>query len=188
MMAQQFYLQMSGVPGSGKSTVAAAVAEATDGVIIDHDITKSALLEAGVPPALARKASYSVLKSVAGHLLMQGKSVIFDSPCFYDSLLESGMQLARRFGAAYLYIECVLNDLEQLDRRLRSRPRHPSQVAGVQGQPTPASGEVLVNEQVFLEWMRGMKRPAGDYLVLDTSDDIEAVTQAAVAYVFSRIH
>jgi predicted ATPase len=88
---RQFFLQMSGVPGSGKSTVAVAVAQATHAVIIDHDVTKSALLDAGVPGATAGKASYAVLHALARHLLVQGKSVIFDSPCFYTVLLDRGV-------------------------------------------------------------------------------------------------
>jgi predicted kinase len=62
MKTHQFFLQMSGVPGSGKTTIAMAVSQATDAVIIDHDVTKSALLDAGVPAAIAGKASYEVLR------------------------------------------------------------------------------------------------------------------------------
>jgi hypothetical protein len=120
--------------------------------------------------------------------MTQGKSVIFDSPCFYTDLLESGLELSRHFGATYLYIECVLNDLDELDRRLRSRTRHPSQVAGVRGEPTVGSGKTRVDEEVFLDWMKNMKRPERDYLVLDTSESIETVTQAVIAYVTSRIN
>ena len=36
---------MSGLPGSGKSTLARQITKRTKAVLIDHDITKSALLE-----------------------------------------------------------------------------------------------------------------------------------------------
>ena len=98
-------------------------------------MTKSALLEANVPVAIAGAASYSVLNTVARHLLRQGYSAIFDSPCFYVELLERGQQLAQEAGARYRYVECAVTDLEVLDRRLRMRPRMPSQVAGVWAPP-----------------------------------------------------
>ena len=134
-MTDLMFIQMSGAPGSGKTTIAQAIAAETGAVIIDHDITKSALLEADIPVSLAGRASYEVLGSLARHLLAQGHSVIFDSPCFYDNLLRRGQQLAKTFGATYRYIECVLEDLDELDRRLQTRPRHRSQVTGVRTSP-----------------------------------------------------
>ena len=73
MDKRQFFLQMSGVPGSGKTTVARAVAEATEAVIIDHDVSKSALLNANVPVEIAGPASYQVLQALGSHLLNQGR-------------------------------------------------------------------------------------------------------------------
>ncbi len=40
-----FFLQMSGFPGSGKSTLSREIARRLDAVIVDHDVTKTALLE-----------------------------------------------------------------------------------------------------------------------------------------------
>ena len=134
------FIQMSGAPGAGKTTIAHGVAKALGAVVIDHDITKSALLAADVPVALAGRASYQVLNALAGHLLQQGHSVIFDSPCFYTELLHRGQTLAADYGADYRYIACVLQDLDELDRRLQTRVRQPSQVAGVYTPPTPGWG------------------------------------------------
>src|SRR2546423_608664 len=113
---------MSGAPGSGKTTLAHAIAGRIGAAVIDHDVTKSALLAADVPAAIAGRASYAVLDALAQHLLAQRHSVIFDSPCFYEELLERGQRLARQAGAQYRYIECVVEDLHELDRRLRTRP------------------------------------------------------------------
>lgn len=41
-----FFLQMSGFPGSGKSTLAKLISKATNAIIVDHDISKTAILEA----------------------------------------------------------------------------------------------------------------------------------------------
>ncbi|HRW07371.1 MAG TPA: ATP-binding protein [Caldilineaceae bacterium] len=182
-MNQLFFVQMSGAPGAGKTTVARAIGKATGAVVIDHDVTKSALLAADVPVDLAGRASYQVLNAMASHLLQQGHSVIFDSPCFYEELLERGQRLAAESGATYRYIECVLNDLTELDRRLRTRERMPSQVAGVYAQPTAGSGKTESGEVLFQGWIARMKRPHGKYLTLDTTLPADQWIAHAIRYV-----
>jgi predicted kinase len=174
---------MSGVPGSGKTTIARAIAQRIGAIVIDHDITKSALLEAHMPAAIAGAASYSVLNAVARHLLQQGHSVIFDSPCFYEELLERGQQLAQAAHARYRYVECVVTDLAEIDRRLRTRSRMPSQVAGVWAPPTVGSGKTQTGADVFQDWIANMKRPAAGYLTLDTTQPLDMCIEAAIAYI-----
>jgi predicted kinase len=177
------FIQMSGAPGSGKTTLAHAIAGRIGALVIDHDVTKSALLAAEVPVAIAGRASYAVLDALARHLLAQRHSVIFDSPCFYEELLERGQRLAQQAGAQYRYIECVVEDLDELDRRLRTRPRLPSQVAGVWAPPTGGSGKVLSGDEVFRDWIANMKRPESGYLVLDTTRPLEVCLGEALAYI-----
>lgn len=183
----RFFLQMSGVPGAGKTTIATAIAAETGAVIIDHDVTKSALLEANVPVDLAGRGSYEVLGALAQHLLVQGHSVIHDSPCLYQNLLDRGQRLAAEFDVAYLYIECIVEDLAEIDRRLRTRSRHRSQLAGVYVEPTTGSGKATMGETVFSNWMANMKRPADGYLLLDTSRPAAVCIDEAMAYVRRRI-
>jgi hypothetical protein len=123
-----------------------------------------------------------VLDAMARHLLQQGHSVVFDSPCFYDDLLARGQRLAEECGATYRYIECVLNDLMELDRRLRTRERAPSQIAGVYAPPTVGSGKTESGEAVFRDWIANMKRPQSDYLTLDTARPREECIAVALAY------
>jgi predicted kinase len=182
-MPKLVFVQMSGVPGAGKTTVARAIAPSIDAIVIDHDVTKSALLSANVPVSLAGYASYMVLDALARHLLQQGQSVIFDSPCFYEELLTRGQQLAEEAGATYRYIECVAHDLDELDQRLRTRQRLPSQLAGVHVPPTEGSGKSNVDADVFRDWMANMKRPQGTYLVLNTLHPLETYLTEVIRYV-----
>ena len=87
-------VQMSGAPGSGKSTIARAVAAERGLVVIDHDVVKNAQLAAGLSFTQAGKLSYAVLLALAEDLLLQRQRVIIDSPCFYDELLEGGRAVA----------------------------------------------------------------------------------------------
>lgn len=182
-MIELMFIQMSGVPGAGKTTIAHAIARRIGAVVIDHDVTKSALLDANVSVSIAGAASYQVLNAMARHLLQQGYSVIFDSPCLYVELLERGQRLARAVNARYRYIECVVTDLDEIDRRLRTRPRMPSQLTGVRIAPTEGSGKTQAGDDVFCNWIANMQRPNTDYLVLDTTRPMELCVEAAIAYI-----
>ena len=178
----KLFIQMSGAPGAGKSTIAKAIAPKIGAVIIDHDITKSALLDADIPFGPAGEASYYVLYALAEDLLNQGFSIIFDSPCFYDELLARGQQIAKAGHATYAYIECVLHDLALLDQRLRTRTRQRSQVMGINQSPSDLMDDQSVNEDVFRDWIANMKRPKNNYLVLDTSQPIKICTKETLTY------
>ena len=89
-------VQMSGAPGSGKSTIARAVARERGPVVLDHDVVKDAQPGAGLPFARAGKISYAVLLALAEDLLGSGHQVVLDSPCFYDELLAGGRAVAAR--------------------------------------------------------------------------------------------
>lgn len=182
-MSDLVFIQMSGAPGAGKTTLARAIAPQIGAVIIDHDITKSALLEATVPPSTAGAASYTVLDALARDLLRQGWSVIFDSPCLYGELLERGQRLAHEAGARYRYIECWLADLDALDHRLRTRSRLPSQLSGIRVPPAIGTGKTEINDAVFREWIDTMKRPTENYLVIDTTQPLESYITTALAYI-----
>lgn len=179
---KQLFIQMSGAPGSGKSSIARAVARQIEAVIIDHDVTKSALLDAAVDPQVAGRASYAVLAALADDLLQQGHTVIFDSPCFYTELLENGQRLAQKVGAVYGYIECVVSDLAVLDARLRARQKRTSQVTAVYQTITDGSGQQWSGENLFQEWIVHMKRPQTRTLTLDTTQPIDICLEQAITY------
>lgn len=169
-MAALLLIQMSGCPGAGKSTVAREIGRRTGAVVLDHDILKSALLEDGVPWELAGRSSYQASRALAKSLLGQGLSVVLDSPCFYQQLLDEGLRLARETGACYRYVECVTEDLAEISRRLRSRTPLRSQRADLGlASADLAGGETVSGEELFREWMRNMKRPPHSYLRVDTS-------------------
>lgn len=95
-----FFLQMSGFPGSGKSTLAREISQTTGAVIVDHDISKTAILESlssqgyTMEGKVIGQLSYEVDWSLVYYYLSNGHSVIMDSPCLYRNLLETGLELA----------------------------------------------------------------------------------------------
>ena len=177
-----FFVQMSGVPGSGKSTIARAIGEHFHAIVLDHDDTKTAIKAAGIADALAGKASYEVLKALSTRFLAERHSVVFDSPCLYDELLHHGTSIAATCNAAYRYIECQLSDLEQLQQRLLTRTAKPSQVRSLSRQITHQGVQWSARE-LFVQWAANMKRPPQDHLTLDTSAPLADCLARALRYV-----
>jgi hypothetical protein len=65
--------------------------------VLDPDISKSALLAAAVPVAVAGHASYLVLDAMARHLLQQGHRLYQNSSLWAAPTDKSG-----NFGSEYL--------------------------------------------------------------------------------------
>ncbi len=184
----QYLIQMSGVPGSGKSTIAQGIAPVLNAIVVDHDVTKSAILSKGIDSDLAGQASYEVIKALVSKFLSQGFSVIIDSPCLYTELLEFGQCIARKHGVAYRYIECRLKDLEVLNQRINSRQSKPSQAryGPLEDYPIQHQGKPPRDRRaVFAEWAENMKRPE-NYQVIDTMARSGLCVEAALKYVQSN--
>jgi predicted kinase len=162
-----FLLQMSGVPGSGKSTVAAHVVATHGAVALDYDVIKTAVLDAGFDLTNSTKAAYETMYGLSRHLLTQGHNVVLDSPCFWPRILTEGTTIAAAHGARYKYIECHITDFELLDTRLRQRPRLRTHRPSLNDSPTDAGGAVVDGETMFREWMTRVERPATNYLQLN---------------------
>lgn len=179
-----FLVQMSGCPGAGKSTISRAIARATGAVVIDQDVIKTAILEGGVSWTESGPLAGRVKTAMARNFLARGHNVILDQPCLHQIVLDTGIALAHEADARYRYIECVLADFDELDRRLRGRLRLATQWCGLDLPPTPTNGaELGSGVDLFRTWMDDMKRPSHDYLRLDTSFPLEVTVAWAVAFV-----
>ncbi|MCZ2970690.1 hypothetical protein NYY93_27115, partial [Acinetobacter baumannii] len=77
-------------------------------------------------------------------------------------MVEKGIELSNKHGVKYKYIECYLNDMEEINRRLQTRKRMISQI------------EKVESEVGFKKWLNGSKRPSNnEYLIVDSSKPIE---------------
>lgn len=98
--------------------------------------------------------------------LEQGHSVILDSPCLYKGVIEKGIKLSNKHGVKYKYIECYLNNMEDINNRLQTRKRMVSQI------------EKVESEVAFKKWLNGSKRPLNsEYIIVDSSEPLERYTE-----------
>jgi predicted kinase len=170
-----FFLQMSGFPGSGKSTLSREIAKRTGAIIIDHDVTKTALMEtpegAEMDGKTSGSISYQIDWSIIESILSQERSVIFDSPCLYQQMIKKGTDLAKKYHAAYKYVECYLDDFNEINNRLKKRESKISQIKEVQ------------SLEGFKRTLETSKKPDGHrYLLVDTSAYLEIYLDEVLDY------
>jgi predicted kinase len=171
-----FFLQMSGFPGSGKSTLSRRIAKMTGAIIIDHDIVKSALLKSlettKIDTNIAGKIAYDIEWSLIDFHLSEGHSVILDSPCFYSEMVEKGTKLSEKHQAKYKYVECYLNDIEEIQMRLNNRTRMISQIQQVS------------SVKAFVEWVENSKRPPDhESLIVDSGRPLDSYIDQVMSYI-----
>jgi predicted kinase len=156
---------MAGLPGTGKSSLARLIGARTGAAVLDKDVIKTAALSLVSEDQLAGKLAYETAFALANHLLGQGLAVVIDSPSFYPSVPTHGQHVADERCVPYYFIECTCSDRGELTRRLRERPRLPSN-PGLE----------------ILEMELETVAPAGAHLLLDTTQPIEECLARALDY------
>ena len=160
-------VQMHGVPGSGKSTIARGVGRALPAVVLDKDVIKAALLRTGIAEAQAAGGAYEVYFELARHIVKQGQSVILDNPVFWARVEENWLRLADLAGSPRIMIECVCADRAELARRLAAR-------VALESQP---------REPFDLRRHPGTIEVTGERLTLDTTRPLADLVDDGLAYV-----
>jgi predicted kinase len=171
----QFLVQMTGEPGTGKSTLAKAIGRETAAVVIDKDIVKSRMLDGdpemgldGLPESIAAPLHHAMMFDLARFVLGQGFSVVLDGAAFYPIIRQRGRAVAEEFGASYFIIDCYCPDLSILQARIDSKS--------------------LMSSQYRVASLRGYDRPGTapltePHLRIDTRKPFEVYLTEALAYI-----
>ncbi|KAM0435928.1 hypothetical protein ACHAPT_002820 [Fusarium lateritium] len=167
---------MSGAPGSGKSTIASLLRHSIGGVVIDHDVLRSSLLQdSDVPFDQVAKCAYRLQWRLAQDFIKQGLNVIIDSTCNFQEVLDQGSALAQQHGLEYWYVECRVQDIDLLDQRLRAREPMESQRTAVDCPPAAASSARAGEDSraLFKKWIESPCRPERNCIMLDSTSNPE---------------
>lgn len=138
---------MAGLPGSGKSTIAAAAARQLGCAVVSVDPVEAAMWIAGIdrtqPTGLA---AYVVAETVAQEQLRLGHDVIVDAVNDVEPARQQWRDLAGRTGVDLLFVEVVASDADEHRRRLEARERD------IKGFPEPTWESVEARRVGFAEW------------------------------------
>lgn len=181
-----FLLQMAGTSGAGKSTLARRISQHTGAVVIDYDVIKSAALDAGIGWDDAGRVGYGASRALADSLLCQGNSVILDSPCRFQQIVDAGVAIAVERGAAYGFIECVLNDERMLRQRMTTRQRHRSQRRAFDVPPPDAPHDGMADATGTIR-IPETKFPTSPWLRIDTHHSVDECLERALRYLAERL-
>lgn len=115
---------MSGLPGSGKSTVAEHIARAKQWPIFSVDPIESSILRAGVQQSFETGlAAYVIAQTLARENLLLGVSTIIDAVNSLEVAREMWRSAANETGALVQIIECVCADTMLHRTRVENRRR-----------------------------------------------------------------
>jgi predicted kinase len=118
----------AGMLGTGKTSLARAVARQLQAVYLDKTTIKECILALGErlkldqTPQLAGPLSYELLVDLARDNLSLGLSVVLDSPAGYQVFRERVKGLARSAKVELRLIECICTDERLLRQRVENRP------------------------------------------------------------------
>ena len=163
----------SGLPGTGKSTLAEIVGKQFGIPVFAKDWLEAVLLQNGLQPKQNGKSlgyvGYELLTTLAERQLMLGQSVILDSVAGIENIRDAWKRLAEKYQAERRVIECICSD-ETIHRdRLLTRERK------IPGWHELEWSEVERVKEYYVPWQE-------DRLVLDMVQPFEENLFRASAY------
>lgn len=109
---------ITGLPGTGKSTLARALADSIGSRHLNTDVIRGELGMRGQYDAKSKEAVYEELLKRAGELLEEGQSVIIDGTFYKKNLRNRFLELARRRQKSIRWIELRASE-ETIRQRVR---------------------------------------------------------------------
>ena len=163
----------SGLPGTGKSTVAEAMGKYFSIPVFAKDWLEATLVKSGIVSSNRDKSlgsvGYRLLTTLAERQLMLGQSVILDSVASTETIRETWHHLSQQYHAQWRVIECICSDESFHRAQLAKRERH------IPGWYELSWSDVEHVRQFFLPWQ-------GERLTLNMMNPLETNLDEAIKY------
>ncbi|WP_433614677.1 AAA family ATPase [Dactylosporangium sp. CA-139114] len=157
---------ISGLPGTGKTAVAAGVAARLHAVHLSIDTAEDAMLGAGLTPGWETGvAAYEVTRAAAEQNLALGWDVVVDAVNDSEPARQTWRHAAEHAAVALRFVLLTCSDQQEHRRRLESRRR------GLRHLPEPTWGDVESRACAYEPW-------TDHYVLIDTSAPLETVIEA----------
>jgi predicted kinase len=156
---------ISGLPGTGKTTVARAVAEQLSAVHLSIDEVEDALLGAGLERGWTTGvAAYEVVRVLAESNLTLGRTVVVDAVNDSEPARATWPRAARAAGVDVRFVVLVATDEERHRQRLESRGARFSHL------PEPTWQDVRARATTCEPWV-------GDHVTIDADQPLAQVVR-----------
>jgi predicted kinase len=166
----------TGLPGTGKSSIAEAVARELSIPIFAKDWLEAMLIRCELQPTEGGpplgSAGYQLLTTLAERQLQLGQSVILDSVASTLSIRATWRTLAQAYQAEWCVIECICSDVVTQRDRMNVRQRY------IPGWHELEWAEVERVKMYYAPWDE-------EHLILDAVNPVEDNIAAALRYLQS---
>jgi predicted kinase len=162
-------IQVCGLPATGKSTLAARLADRRPVVLLRIDAIEAAMWRNGLTPDQTGIAAYSVAHSVALPHLERGQTVVADAVSAVDAARQGWRGTAEHTGVPLRVIETVCPDPTEHHRRVTTR------TSDLPGFPLPTWEQVQSMASQY-------ETRHDERLVLDTRRDLDTCVQDVLDY------
>jgi predicted kinase len=164
---------MPGLPGTGKTTLAYALARQLHWPVLDKDLINTILLDSGMPQAQASPLAYHVVLTLTHDLIVQQRqSIILDTAGRQPFILERATAIAQSVAARLKIIRRIAPYSVRIER-LITRFAKPSQWTTDKA-----------TDQDQEDWYTHIPRHA---LRLTTTQALEQLVTRAIAFVQQEI-
>ena len=157
---------LGGLPGTGKSTIARALASQLRAVHVRIDTIENALRHTDIPVEVTDHG-YAVAFAIAADNLLLGHTVVADSVNPIAVTRTAWREVARRAGVTSFEVEVVCSDAVEHRRRVETR------VPDIEGHVQPAWQQVI--EREYEPWDGAL---VIDTAVLSIEESVAAIRAA----------
>ena len=161
---------VSGLPGSGKSTVSEAIAQTLSLPIFSIDPIEAAMWRSGIPKNTTGIATYEVAAALANEQLKLGLSLVIDAVNPVEAARESWRELARANKAHLILIEVICSDQQLHKKRIEDRMRN------IEGMSEITWERVIERKREYESWV-------DKHLTLDSVAPSEVLVKKAIEYI-----